>query len=886
MSRLQEFASRVRGLFWKNRLDRDLDEELRTHLDMLVEENLRRGMTVEEARRAAKRSFGGFMQTKEAYRDQRGLPIVETFIQDIRYAARLLRKNPGFTTVALITLALCIGANTAIFSVVSGILLRPLPYSEPDRLVRFVQSYAQKGLSPWTMSQMNFATYREHSRSFETLAAISFNSGANLTGVGEPERIQLARVTADFFKVFKVEPVLGRDFRLEEETPGKNNVCVLSYSFWQRRFAGDPQVIGTTLSLNDVATEIVGVMPEGFEFPERWPAVAMWTPIALNPQRQYGFFLRGIGRLKPGVSPAEAEAETTAILWSFANQNPGFIASAKPPPEGADLKTMITPLKKVLTNSSEQPLTILLCAAGLLLLIGCANVANLLLAKGAMRKREIAVRMALGATPRRIVRQLLTESLLLAMIGGAVGAMLAWWGVRLIARLGIEQVPRLAEISVDTTVMVFSLIVIVVTGLLCGLAPARQAYALGLEAGMREGTRGSTKSAHRRMNGILVSAQFALSLLLLVGVGLLLRSFQNLITNDTGFRPDNVLAMTLSPSDKKYDSEERFIQFNQNLIERVSSLPGIVRAATVDGLPMTGDDNADGIIVEGHEPGPGDVAPVFSIRVVTPGYFETMGIAMLRGRDVGPADKQGSQLVALVDRMLAQRYWPNEDPVGKRIRYSWSKDWMTVIGLVGEIRDDAPGDAPKPHVYLPYDQWPSGNIYLVSRTAGDPAAAASAIRSEIQQLDRDLPAYSVQTMTQAMAKTLQNEQLTNRLLIGFAALAVLLAAAGIYGVMSLNVNSRVQEFGIRTALGAKPRDVLGLVLGNGMRLAAAGIAVGIGGALWLTRFLESLLFGVKPIDLPTFTAAILLLAAVALLACYLPARRATKIDPMVALRYE
>ena len=886
MSRLREFASRVRGLFWKSRLDPDLDEELRTHLDMLVEENLRRGMTVEEARRAARRSFGGVTQTKEAYRDQRGLPIVETLIQDIRYGARLLRKNPGFTAVALITLALCIGANTAIFSVVSGILLRPLPYPEPDRLVRFMQSYSQKGLSPWNMSQMNFAAYREQSRSFEALAAMSISGGANLTGVGEPERIQLIRATADFFKVFEVEPLLGRTFRPEEETPGKNAVCVLSYSFWQSRFGGDPDAVGTTLLLNDVATEVIGVMPEGFDFPERWPAVALWTPLALNPQRQSPFFLRGIGRLKPGVSLAEAEAETTAILWSSANQNPGFAGSESAPPPDADLKTMITPLKEVITGPSEKPLVILLCAAGLLLLIGCANVANLLLAKGAMRTREIAVRMALGATPRRIVRQLLTESLLLAMIGGASGAMLAWWGVRLIVRLGIERVPRLAEVSVDTTVMAFSLTVIAMTGLLCGLAPARQAYALGLEAGLREGARGSTRSAHRRMNGMLVAAQFALSLLLLVGVGLLLRSFQNLITTDTGFRPDNVLAMTVSLPDKKYNSNEHFLQFNQSLVERVNSLPGIVRAATVDGLPMTGDDNADGIVVEGHEPGPDNVVPVFSIRVVTPGYFEAMGITLLRGRDVARADNQASQLVALVDQPMARRYWPNDDPVGKRIRYAWSKDWMTVIGLVGEIKDDALGDLPKPHVYLSSEQWPLGRFYLVTRTAGNPATAASAIRSEIQQLDRDLPVYSVQTMTQAMAKTLHSEQLTNRLLIGFAALAVLLAAAGIYGVMSLNVNSRVQEFGIRTALGARPRDVLGLVIRNGMRLAVAGIALGVGGALWLTRFLESLLFGVKPVDLPTFAAAVLLLAAVALLACYLPARRAMKIDPMVALRYE
>jgi putative ABC transport system permease protein len=371
-------------------------------------------------------------------------------------------------------------------------------------------------------------------------------------------------------------------------------------------------------------------------------------------------------------------------MWNYANQNPGFAASASAPPPGADMKTLVTPLKKVITGDSEKPLAVLLCAAGLLLLIGCANVANLLLAKGTMRTREIAVRMAVGATPNRIVRQLLTESLLLAMIGGATGAMLAWWGVRLLARLGIEGVPRLGETGLDATVLVFSLAAIVVTGLFCGLAPARQAYALGVEAGLREGSRGSTKAGHRRTNGMLVGAQFALSLLLLVGVGLLLRSFQNLVSTNTGFRPEGVLAMTVSLSDKKYDSDERFLQFSESLVERIISLPGIVRVATVDGLPMTGDDNADGFVVEGNEPGPGDVAPVLSVRVVTPGYFDTMGIPLLRGRDVVDADRVGSQLVALVDETLARRFWPGEEPVGKRIRYSWSNDWMSARVCPGD----------------------------------------------------------------------------------------------------------------------------------------------------------------------------------------------------------
>jgi putative ABC transport system permease protein len=886
IAKLREYAARAAGLFFKARSDHELDEELRVHFEMLVDENERRGLDGLEARLAASRSFGGLELAREAYRDQRGLPIVETILQDLRYGFRLLQRNPGVTTVAVITLALCIGANTAIFSVVSGILLRPLPYRNPERLVRLMQSYPQKGLNPWNMSQMNFAAYRDQSNSFDALAAMSLAGGANLTGVGEPERIALARVTADFFRVFEAEPLVGRTFRPEEETAGKSAVCVLSYNFWQRRFGGDVNAIGRTLLLNDIETEIVGVMPSTFNFPERWPSVDLWTPFVLNAQRQSPFFLRGYGRLKQGVSTSEAEAETTAIMWNHAQQNPGFAGMPAAPPAGADMKTLVTPLKTVLTGDSEKPLVVLLCAAGLLLLIGCANVANLLLARGAARSREIAIRMALGAGPRRVVRQLMTESLLLAGIGGAAGALLAWWGVRLLVRLGIERVPRLSEVGVDTTVLAFSIGITAITGFLCGIAPAKQAYGLGVEAGLREGARGSTRPGQRRTNGMLVASQFALSVLLLVGVGLLLRSFQNLITTSTGFHGENVLAMIVSLPDKRYDSDNRFLEFNRAVVDNLNNMTGVVRAATIDGLPLSGDDNADNFIIEGHEPGPGEVAPVLPVRVVTPGYFDVFRIPLLRGRDVEERDARNSPLVALVDETFARRFWPGEDPLGKRIRYEWSKDWMTIIGLVGAIKDNSLAEPPLPHVYLSYAQWPQTRFYLVTRTSGDPAAAVSAIRDQVHQLDPQLPVYSVQTMTEAIARTLHSEQLTNRLLIGFAILAMILAAAGIYGVMSLSVNSRVQEFGIRTALGAKPRDVLQMVLGSGMRLAGLGIGLGVGAALWLTRFLESLLFEVRPVDLPTFAAAIVLLAIVALLACYVPALRATRVDPVVALRTE
>ena len=874
---------RLRSLLRRHQVEQELDEELRYHLDRQIEENIARGMTSDESRYAALRAMGGVERHKDRCRDARRVNFIEDLVQDLRYGLRMLRKNPGFASIAVLTLALGIGANAAIFSVVYGVLLRPLPYAEDDRLVTLSQSYPQKGLDTWGLSQANFALYRDHNQVFESIAA--YNSpGFNLTGGAAPERLQGSAVTVDFFDVLGVQPGLGRAFRPEEDAPGKNSVCILSYGLWQRRFGGDPQILGQSLLLNDTPTEVVGIMPQGFEFPNR--NVELWIPLGLNPQRMFGYTHRGIARLKPGVSVSQAEADTTNIFWSAARENPAFAGAKTPPPEGADMKTIVRPLKDVIVGETKTPLLVLLGAVGLVLLIACANVANLLLARAASRTRELALRFALGATPGRVIRQLLTESLMLALIGGATGAGLAWLGVRLLRQLPtLQQVPRLAEVSINPTVLAFTAALAVLTGLLFGLAPALRAYKLGLAAGMREGMRGSASRASRRLNSGLVAGQFALCLVLLIGAGLLLKSFQRLVSVSLGFQAENVLSMRLSLPSSKYPNAEQSVQFFDNLLERVRSLPGVRSAAVVSLLPFSGR-TSDGYIVEGHEPETGGLAPNAQDREVSPGYFQTLEIPLLRGRDFLASDRADSPLVAIVDETLARRYWPDGDAIGKRIRYSWSDQWMTIVGVTGGVKNSNLKDDMAPHFYYPYAQSQTREMYLTVRTVGEPAAATGAIRSEVQALDANLPVWGVQPLADAVDQTLNNQRLTNMLLSVFAVLAVLLAAIGIYGVMSLYVSNRTTEFGIRLALGAQPSALLRSVLRQGLTLTLAGVVAGTAAAFALTRALASLLFEVSATDPTVFFSVPLLLLTVALVACYTPARRATRVDPLSALREE
>jgi putative ABC transport system permease protein len=650
-------------------------------------------------------------------------------------------------------------------------------------------------------------------------------------------------------------------------------------------FRGDPRVLGQSLLLNDVPTEVVGVMPAGFGYPKS--EIELWLPLGLNPQRVYGYFHLGIARLKPGVTASQAEKETTDIFWNAARENPAIAAAKVAPPEGADMKTIVTPLTETFVRDTKKPLLVLLGAVGLVLLIACANVANLLLARATTRTREIALRFVLGATPARVARQLLTESLLLAMIGAATGGLLAWWGVRLLGSLpGVEGIRRMEEVNINPTVLVYTAALALLTGFLFGLAPALHAYRLGLNKGMREGLRSSASPTSRRMNSALVAAQFALCLVLLIGAGLLLKSFQRLISVNPGFQPENVLSMRLALTAGKYPDDEKAVRFYESLLERVRSVPGVRKAGIVTYLPFGDSFESDGIVVEGHDPETGGVAPNAEIRTASPGYFQTLEIPLLQGRDFLESDRANSLQVAIVDETLARLYWPDGNALGKRVRLGWSDQWMTIVGVVAGVKNMSLNETLEPHVYFAFAQQPSPNMYLTLRSVGEPTSVTAAIRNEVRELDPDLPVWAVRSMTMTMDRTLNNQRLTNLLLSIFALLALLLAVVGIYGVMSVFVSNRTTEFGIRLALGAEPRAVLRLVVGQGMRIALCGVAVGIATAFWLTRFLQSLLFEVKSTDPLIFTGVALGLTLVALIACYLPARRATKVDPIVALRYE
>jgi predicted permease len=869
------------NLFRGHNADRELDAELRAHLQLLIDEKIASGMTAADATRSARIEVGGIEQVKENVREVRTGALIEQVFQDSRYAVRILRKNPGFTSIVLVTLALGIGVNTAIFSLVDGILLRPLPYKQPERLVRVVQSQRQLGLDIWSLSQATFVALRDNTNTLESFASYA-TGGVNLSSEGEPERVSVGNVSADFFKVFDIPPVLGRTFHSGEDTPGNNNVCVISYGFWQRRFGGSPSALGRALNLNNNSVEIVGIMPAGFDFPR--PTIEIWIPLALNPTRSAPYFLRGVARLGPGVSLAQAEAETTSVLLDWARQHKGTSESRIPVDQGSALKTVVSPLKEVMVGSTQQPLLILLGAVGLVLLIACANVANLLLARATSRVREIAVRFALGASPARVARQLLTESMVLAFLGAIIGVLLAWLGVKLLDRMPTEGIPRINAVGIDGRILAFTGGLAIVTGLLFGLMPAMRAYRMGIVTAMREGGRGST--SNRRSNSALVAAQFALSFVLLIGAGLLLKSFQRLQAVELGFNPDNLMTMSLSLTARKYPKEETALRLYQDLLDRLRALPGVRAAGMTTNTPFVGENTRDNFIVEGHEPGSGDETMPAQLVAFSPGAFQTLGMNFLLGRDFSESDKGDSEAVAIVDETLAKMYWPDGNAIGKRVETTGDMQWMTIVGVVGSVKQDRLGEEPQPHIYQPLTQSPSVLVKLVVRSDGTENATVSAIRSVVSDLDPDIPIYSIRSMDDLIARTLNSERLTNLLLTSFSILALVLAAVGIYGTMSLYVGSRKNEFGIRLALGARPGVLLRGVLREGMVLIGIGVVVGSAGALALTRSIATLLFNVSPTDPLVFAGVTILLIAVAFVACFAPAHRASRVDPMIALRHE
>ncbi len=808
---------------------------------------------------------------------------METMWQDIKFGFRMLARNRGVTIIAILALALGVGANTAIFSIVNGVLLRPLPYREPGRLVWFWEIQPTLPTAPF--SGADYLDYQSQNQTFESVAGVRALS-SNLTGQGQPERIQIAVVSTNLFSTLGVQPVLGRDFLPAEGQPGAARVGLLAYGFWQSQFGGDRSVLGKQIVLNGEPVTVVGVLPASFQYLQnllvwinpRNTVPEVFPNSTVDPRSNRGMhYLSVLGRLKPGVSLAQAQADMSRIA--------GQLQQKYSSNSGHTLH--LIPLQERAVGQIRVTLLVLLGVVGVVLLIACANVANLLLARAAGRQKEIAIRTTLGAGRLRIARQLLTESVLLALAGGALGLLIAFGCVRLLVAAGPEQLPRVEEIHVDRLVLAFTLGVSLLTGLLFGLAPALQASRLELSEVLKEGGRGNSAGPrHGRLRNLLVIAEMAMSLVLLIGAGLLGRSFMRLLEVQPGFRPDHLVTMFMNFAGPKYAKAGATAQFQEQLIQRVEAMPGVQGVAISNDLPLEGDDTTTGVdTIEGREKLPPGHEFLAGIHIANPGFFRAMGIPLLRGREFNSSDEAKSTSVLIINKKAAETFWPGQDPIGKHVQVM-GPGTSEVVGLVGNVRHNGYGEEPDFETYTPYKQSEWSYMVLAVRTNSDLRSMAEAVKAAVAALDSDLPVHGVHTMEQVAANSLAQRRITLYLIGSFALLALVLSAVGIYGVMSYLVTQRRHEIGVRMALGAQPRDVLQMVVRHGMKLAAAGVALGIAGAFILTRYLKTLLFEIKATDPLTFAGVALLLAAIAFLATYLPARRATRVDPMIALRYE
>jgi predicted permease len=810
----------------------------------------------------------------------------DEMMQDLRYGIRMLLKKPGFTLIAILTLALGIGANTAIFSVVNGVLLRTLPYHDPGALV-MVWAHrpilqARLGIPDFPVAPADFADWRNQNHVFEQMAALHVQK-LNLTSGGEPELAGGVRASAGLFPMLGVNAVLGRTFLPEEEEPGAPRVALISHWLWQRRFGSDPQLIGQKITLNNEAHTVIGVLPPGFQFPRKgalpagyeFPAqVDLYLPTAFTPQElssRRGNYLAVLARLKPGVSIAGAQAEMEAIARRLTEQYPQT---------NSDKSVRLVALHQQITGKTRTALLVLLGAVGFILLIACANVANLLLARNAGRASELAIRTALGAGRQRILRQLLTESLLLAFSGGALGLWLAWWGVKLLLALSPGNLPRTDEIRLDTSVAGFTLLISILTGIVFGLLPALQASRPDLNEALKEGGRAAAGARRQRLRSFLIVGEVALTFVLLIGAGLLVRSFARLVKINPGLDPHSVLTMDIQLPRAKYTSPQQATFFQQTL-ERVRALPGVEAAAAAYPLPLGGSHWSTWFTIEGKTLPPGETFNA-GICSVSPDFFKTLRIPLRTGRLLAESDSANAPPVVVINEAAAQRFWSGEDPLGARI--SIGGPLYEVVGVVKDVKHSALDEAAIPEIYFPLTQFPQDFMTLTVRASGDPWQMIAAVRDQVWAVDKDQPVSNIQTMERLMANSAAPRRFNLLLLGAFALLGLTLASVGLYGVLSYTVTQRAHEIGIRLALGARTADVLKLVIGQGMRMALIGLLIGLGGALALTRLMKSLLFEMSATDPLTFVGVALLLMSVALLACYLPARKATKIDPLAALR--
>jgi putative ABC transport system permease protein len=883
---LRTIPLRLRSLFRREDVERDLNEELYDHLEQKAQEYAASGLTIEEARRQARREFEGIEQSKENCRDARRVRLLESLLQDIRFGFRMLRKNPGFTLVAALTLALGIGANTAIFSAVYTVLLKALPYPRSERLVMVYENvqlpnYQNDRNEP---SPGNFSSWRQQNTSFEDMAAYR-NRSFNLTGAGEPLRVEGELVSAGFFSTLRTSAALGRVFTADDDRPGNAHVVVMSNSFWKTQFGSDTGILGKKILLDGESYAVVGVMPPGFQFPD--PDDQLWVPLALSPadlNNRGSHYLLIFARLKPRVTLAQSQAEMNLIARHLTELYPD---------SNSGQTVTVVPLQEDISGRVRPVLLALLVAVGLTLLIVCANVANLLLARASVRHREIAVRLALGAGRTRILSQLLTESLLLAALGCALGLLLARWGVGALKLLAASGLPRVDEFSIRGPVLAFTLGISIFAALAFGLVPALQAARGKFQDSLKAGARESAMGSRLRMRNLLVVLETALGVIVVIGAGLMLRSFLLIEQVPLGFQPQGVLSFRVIPRGERYSLLSQRVEFYRQAVERLNALPGVHSAAAVSFIPLTFARGSRGFTIEGRTPAAPGQIPMAGYDVVTPGYFATMHIPLLEGKDFSWTDSTQSQPIIVINKAMADTYWPGEDPLGKRIRQGGPADdeypWLTIAGVVGNVREFSPANPPRPTMYFPITQLSdSGGVLRdwVVRTSGDPLSVASGIPGAIWDVDKDLPVTRLQTMEEVRSKSVLSQRL-NSLLFGlFAALALVLAAVGLYGVTSYGAAQRTREMGIRLALGAQARSILWLLLGQGLRLALVGAALGVAASLLLTRYMSHFLFGISPRDPQTFLFIPLLLCGVALLACYLPARRALRADPLVALRYE
>ena len=808
--------------------------------------------------------------------------------QDLRYSLRMLRAHRSLTLVAMLVLALGIGANTAIFSVVNAVLLRPLPYQNADRLVTIWGSFLKLNIERLPAKAAEYLDYREQTQSFAQVAA-SNSTNYTLTGTAQPERLPGTRITTNLFSLLGAQVALGRGFTAEDAQVGHENVVIVSHTFWQQRFGGASDVVGKSLRLNDQNYTIIGIMPAGFQYPQSsFPfgePAEFWTPLSFSTeqiaQRQPPYFLNVIGQLKPGVTLAQARTEMRALAQRFEAQHPGYRG-----PNNADggWRITVNQLEEEIAGQSRFALLLLWGAVALVLLIACANVANLLLVRATTRKRELAIRAALGASRFRLARQLLCESVLLALGGGAIGLWLAWWGVEALTALKLENLPRLDESNLDWRVWGFTFLVSVLTGVLFGILPAWQASRPDVQQILKDGGAGVTRNRHWLRNALVVG-EIALAVVLLVGAGLLLNSLLRLQRVNPGLDINHLLYAELSLPSSRYPTAENARAFYDELVSRVAALPGVEQASAANRIPLTGVITNDPFAIEGRQLDFSN-PPNASWRLVLPQYFHTVGIPLLSGRDFNAQD--GNE-VAIINQTMARKYWPGEDPLGKRLSLgvpSPTNSWKRIIGVVADTPQRTLESAPGADWYLPFAARASRDGHLLVRTVGDPAALAAAIRQQVWAIDKDQPVTKLVTMRESVHRTLGARRFNTWLLSGFAGLALLLAALGIYSVISYSVTQRTRELGIRMALGAQMRDVLRLVLRQGMALVVTGLVMGLAVSLALSRVLHGMLFGIGAHDPLTIVGVTVLLVGVAWLACYLPARRATRVDPLVALRHE